>query len=452
MTIFSTKIQEFYKALSLEPDDEDLKLHEENCSPLLLTKRLHELVPLLSYTNAKVERVSEQETILSIPLGGGAINQNGTHQASVFYLIADNTAGVGIFGALPGCYVTGIHDRCPAQPIQLWLKKGIVEHLSPGTSTLKARVAIPEEDRRVLRENLMAKGHTSLTVEVKISENDLLVARTFHTMGVYFDNPRLPGKRANFLQAENNRLSAIMIAGLRNDKISKNIAGDQGVAIANRMSVATPELPSLVKSREAHLEQLICSPAHSFSQVVSLGVGFDIKPIKYSSEKQIWYGLDLNQQLKERKKIFKRENLSSSYFLPIPTDFRLPDWSTHLLKSKYDPEIPTLFILEGISMYLTVSEIIELFSQLRKLTNNSQSRGWFDHVTNELYSIDNQSIKAFLNGMIRLGEPFLTGFSKLEDIIEDKFWQTVESKSASDVLEGGNIVQDNYIYSIFKPG
>src|SRR5207237_1364148 len=136
-------------------------------------------------------------TVLSLPLVASAMNQNGTHQAAVFYLIADYTIGVGMFGVLPGCYVTGIHDRCKALPVQYWLKRGSVHHLAPGTGKMKAEIRITPGDAEKLRRRLIEKGRGEYTGTVKIYEEGKVVAEATHAMGIYADVPREAGVRAN---------------------------------------------------------------------------------------------------------------------------------------------------------------------------------------------------------------------------------------------------------------
>lgn len=76
----------FFKPLSLHPDSEDYEVYKKNACPELFTKRLRELVPLLDITKTKIVKIDENSTELEMPLLEEAMNQNGTHQASVLYL------------------------------------------------------------------------------------------------------------------------------------------------------------------------------------------------------------------------------------------------------------------------------------------------------------------------------------------------------------------------------
>lgn len=449
MSILAKEISAYFKPLLEHPDAEDYSLHGLNRNTNLFTKRLHELVPLLRFVDCKVEKLEEDETILSVPLLEEAMNQNGTHQASVFYLLADYTAGVAMFGALPGIYVSGIHDRCHAQPVQYWLKSGRVEHIAPGIKKLYGHSSISIEDKQSLRNALIQKGHAELEVEVNIFEDDQLVAKAHHLMGIYCDNPREPNKRATFFQSTDAKRSATLIAGLRKDTLSQQVAGSQGIALANRFAVATPELPSLIEARTQHIEALLHKLQGKLSQVVVLGVGLDTKPLKYASPEQIWYGLDLRSKHKERLKVFSQFGLQSESFVPINADFRLDNWQSSLLESGFDSRKATLFIAEGLSMYLALPELERLINTLQTLMLNTESQIWMDHVTRKLFEMNNISVQSFLSSISRLGEPFLTGFSSPLDLLNSDSWKVTEVVSALDVLGEGNDVHQEYLFSSF---
>jgi O-methyltransferase involved in polyketide biosynthesis/acyl-coenzyme A thioesterase PaaI-like protein len=443
-------VEPVVKPLSLIPDSEDVEIHRRNCSPKLITRRLRELVPLLEFVDCIVEEVGPDKTILSLRLRESAMNQNGTHQAAVFYLVADYALGVGMFGVLPGVYVTGVHDRCHALPVQYWLKRGTVQHLAPGTGRLTAEVRISADSARDLRRQLVERGRGEHADSVRIYQEGDLVAETEHTMGLYADVPRTPGVRANVFQVQNLKTSALMIAGLRDDALSRDVAQDQGRAIACRMSVATPQLPSLVKARTIHVERFLNQHGSQFAQALVLGVGLDHKPILFSSNRQRWFGLDLRDMLRERDERFAHVGATAANYFPVAADLRLDSWDQSLLKAGFQPELPTIVIAEGISMYLSSSELAKLLRKLRALAVSPKTRLWIDHVSPELFHLDVPEVKAFLASMSRLGEPFVAGFNDASRV-DGRTWTTDESKSAADVLSLSDAVYREYRFSILRP-
>jgi O-methyltransferase involved in polyketide biosynthesis len=440
----------FYKPLSMVPDDHDLELHKRNCCPEAVTRRLRELVPLLQAVGCVAEEMGPERTVLSLPLLESAMNQNGTHQAAVFYLIADYTLGVGMFGVLPGCYVTGVHDRCEALPLQYWLKRGSVSHLAPGTGKMRAEVSIPPEEAEKLRRQLIEKGRGEYSGTVRIYQESTLIAEAHHTMGLYADIPRAAGTRTNIFQIQNLRISAVMIAGLREDPLSKLVAGDQGRAIASRMSVATPQLPSLVRARTVDLERHIGGEGHRYAQVLVLGVGLDPKPVRFSSSTQRWFGLDLRDMLREREQRFGEAGAHAQDFVPVVGDMLSDTWDPALLNAGFNPEVPTFFIAEGISMYFPRDVLARLFNRLRDLTTSQNSRLWLDHVTSSVFDFDVFEVRSFLSSMTRLGEPFITGFDNPATIAPDA-WVLAETTSAAAAIGVSDTIHGEYRFSVLKP-
>jgi O-methyltransferase involved in polyketide biosynthesis/acyl-coenzyme A thioesterase PaaI-like protein len=439
----------FFKLLSGTPDADDLTLHTKLADPELVTQRLHQLVPLLEFIGCVVDYIGPDKTVLTVPLMDPSMNQNGTHQASVFYLVADYTLGVGMFGAIPGIYVTGIHDRCRALPVQYWLKKGSVQHLAPGTGQLRAEVQIPKEKAAELRGQLIAKGRGETTEMVRFFQNDQLVATAEHTMGLYIDAPRTGGARASLFQVQNMKTSALMIAGLRDDPISKVVASEQGRAIATRMAVASPQLSSLVKARSLHLDTYLAGGGNGHRQVVVLGVGLDPKPVIFSRAEQHWYGIDLREMLREREKRFSAGGFNAARFSPIVADVRLDNWDAQLAAAGFTPDLSTLVICEGFSMYFPANEFCSILRKARALCSHTDSRVWMDHVTSRIFEMDAFEVKTFLSTMTRLGEPFVLGFES-PTAVGSRQWAVVETTSASDVLGLTDVIHDEYRFALLS--
>jgi methyltransferase (TIGR00027 family) len=439
----------YYKPLQLVPDEEDLLIHQANSTLGPLNQRIHELLPLLGFTNCTIEHVSEDMTVGTAPLLEAAMNQNGTQQAAVFYLVADWILAVGIFGALPGIYCTGFHNRCHALPVQIWTKQGTVHHHAPGTGEIRAAVRMAPEKRTALRQALINKGRAECCETVYMYQGEQLVATAEITVGIYADLPRAPGARASILQAQNLKLSALLIAGLRADPISQMIAQEQGRAIAHRMTVATPQLPSLIQARTAHIEGYLCHAGKDHAQVVVLGIGLDTKAFRFARSDQQWYGLDLPSMVKERSRLLAKAGVRSNYLGLVDADVRTDKWMAQLQAAGYDERLSTLFILEGLSMYLSLNDLQLLLRQIRSANTHALTRVWLDHVSTTLYTSDLVEVQAYLQAMTRLGEPFISGFDDAR-IVGAPEWQVRITVSAADFLHINEPVHSMYIFSLLQ--
>ena len=438
-----------YKPLSVIPSEDDLDLHKSLCNPGLVTERLGQLVPLLKFVGFKVEQMTPEKTVLSVPLLETAMNQNGTHQAAVFYLLADYTLGVGMFATLPGCYTVGVHDRCAALPVQFWLREGRVKHIQPGNGLIRGEVQIPAELAEQMRSGLIGKGRCELTHIVKIYQDDTLVAETEHTMGLYADIPRTEGKRASLTQVHNVKTSALMIAGLRDDDVSRRLAQDQGVAIARRMTRDSPQLAQMVSSRTAHVSRLIEQSADVPTQILSLGVGLDSKPVTKRKPNHTWYLCDLPPMLQERRRRLESAGYSDDHALQIGLDLRIEGWQDKILTSGFDPAKPTIAILEGVSMYLGRDEFLKSLANIKSLLRDPSSILWFDYVTGHLMEMERPEVVSFLSSMQRLGEPFINPIADLEDFLGPE-WQIVDNAMAKDFVNSSDPLYDEYRFGVVR--
>ena len=448
-TTYSLPLENFFQPLASFPSASDLELSTYNQNPTRLTARLHEMVPLLQFVNFQLECVTEHETIATIPLLPSTMNQNGTHQASIFYLLSDYLAGIALYAGLPGSYTVGVHDRGSGQPIQFWLKTNTVHHLKPGTGLIRGKVCLPEDTILVMRDRLTQKGRCDVSVHVEIFQDGELVATANPEMGIYKANPRSPHERASFFHREDSKLSAKLIAGLRPDSLSQSVAGAQGRALAQRFAAIAPQLPELVIARGRHLANHLDQHRQIYGQVVVLGLGLDVQPLRYASSSQYWFGIDLRQSLVMREQSFVQAGGDSEHLKYIPTDLRTTDWGRTLLTHSFDPTVATFFIAEGLVPYLHKSEILKLLRSISQLCLHNSSRVWIDHFSPLFYTLNNLEIQAFLQNISRLGEPFITGFNKVEDLNMD--WKTVSQHLAEEWIGEGvspHPVYQTYYFSV----
>lgn len=450
--LFSLPLEEIYSPLSPLPSAHDYQITSYNRAPSHLTSRLRELVPLLNILDFKLESVTDNETVGTVPLLASTMNQNGTHQASVFYIMADYVSGTAVYAACAGTYMVGLHDRVKGQPIQMWLKSNAVQHLKPGTGSLRGKAFISDAEILEMRNRLLLKGRCEIPMNVDIYQGNDLVATAQPVIGVYIDNPRFQDKAPDFFQRENSKLSAKMIAGIRTDADSQAVAGEQGRALALRFAEVTPQLPHMIEARGLHLKQHLTDHGDRYAQVVVLGLGLDTIPLHHAQPGQQWYGLDLRQTLQVRKEQFQSVGGDAPTLKLVTADLRLHKWPQALLDAGYDPACSTLFIMEGFTPYLHAPELERLLSAIHELCQHPKSQLWFDHVTPELFRMEHPEVQGFFSAISRLGEPFVTGFKDVQALSDQ--WQMTEQCTAADMLNGRVIshpVYAEHLISLVAP-
>lgn len=241
-----------------------------------------------------------------------------------------------------------------------------------------------------------------------------------------------------------------MIAGLRTDVISQEIAGDQGRAIAQRMALVAPQLPALVDARSQHVAQFVRDHQDDATQVLVLAIGLDPKPDLLAADGLRWFGVDLRDMLKDREQRFAKVGATAASLTLVAADLRHGEWTAQLVAAGFDPHQPTLVIIEGLSMYLEAAEMGTLLGCLGGLMTSQRSRVWMDHVTPDLFASVAPEVRSFLASIARLGEPFVTGLSDASDVAPES-WRTASSRSAAELLDHEDPVHHQYRFSVLEP-
>lgn len=441
----TASVCEIFRELSPQVSPLDTPHHQLNCSPELLTQRLSQLVPLFDFVGARVDSVSDRETRLVAPFRTNALNQNGTHQASVFYILADYASGIAAMSVLPGVYVIGVHDPCPGFPVQMWLKSGSVNHLAMGTGELEAVVRIEPGEAQRMRQQLRVKGRCEITTKVAFFQQELLVATAEHVVGIYAQPPMAAKQPTKPLHEQNRACSALMIAGLRPDAVSRQLAGSQGAAIATRMCEILPELPSLIQARSQSVERCYHEHSPAIKQVLVLAAGFDSKPVRYATPDQPWFGLDRRWITKDRQSRCERLGIVNPHFRPVVADLMHDDWSERVLRCGFEPHQRSLIIIEGLSMYLTRQQLQGLLQQARSL-QCSGSLLWIDHITEESNRLNNSGVQSFFAEMSRLGEPMINRFHDITPLLSSG-WSVHASVSAAESLQSNDPILSTYQFT-----
>jgi len=244
--------------------------------------------------------------------------------------------------------------------------------------------------------------------------------------------------------------SALLISGLREDPISRLVAGDQGRAIASHMSVASPQLPSLIRARSIDLERRLEKDGKSFSQVLVLGIGFDPKPVRFSNRDQRWFGMDLGDTIRDRESRFTTAGAKAANFVPVIGDILSENWDAAIRDAGFRANVPTFIIAEGVSMYFKREVLATVFTKLRALTSSQDSRFWIDHASTSLFDLDMFEVKSFIATMAGLGEPFITGFDDPTEIAPQS-WVLVEKTTAASAIGVSEPVHREYRFSVLRP-
>jgi len=136
-------------------------------------------------------------------------------------------------------------------------------------------------------------------------------------------------------------------------------------------------------ARTKYLDSIVESAVKDhFEQILIMGAGFDSRGIRLLKEESniTLFELDAPTTQQSKRKQYKKRKIDSpSYIRYIPIDFNEESLENKLAESEFDSSKKTLFVLEGLTMYLDSESISETFSIIRQNSGHG-SRLVFDYV------------------------------------------------------------------------
>jgi methyltransferase (TIGR00027 family) len=404
--------------------------YRRRSSPELLTQLLREAVPVLGYVNWRMTETREGYVRSVLPLNAASTNQHGTHQATLLALAADYTGGTALGTLIRGVPIVGVHPQPDRNGAALWLANIEMKYQAPSAADLIVEASVPPDRWDRIRRRY-ANGQTVLeALDVKfLAEGEVVATGTYS----YFLRqasalaPATVEARVNPLFAHRVKASARLIAGVRaaesargngliKDDYAALMAGGHGRLLADQFTQVLPQLGPMVAARTRDIDQLFVRLADSgVAQVALVGAGFCARPFRLaaSTPPVTVFELDLPHMLDERHRLLSRiSSLPVVERVPVPINLQLQDVDTILdQQPTYRPTLPTLFILEGVTMYQTESVNARMLRGIRRAMRHPASTLWVDTVRQAV--IDRRtgfdSGDAFVNGMEKLGEPFIFG-------------------------------------------
>ncbi len=146
----------------------------------------------------------------------------------------------------------------------------------------------------------------------------------------------------------------------------------RGLGLVHRLGLGRVVQPSLLRyilARHRWLDETFVD-ATNFEQYVILGAGYDTRAFRFAEqlEGRTVFELDFPATAQRKRRILEElPNLPPVDRRALQVDFRVPGWEQTLLASGYQGDQRSLFVWEGVSMYLTRQAVEDTLSLLRRL-------------------------------------------------------------------------------------
>ena len=190
------------------------------------------------------------------------------------------------------------------------------------------------------------------------------------------------------------------------DPFAARLAGEEAFTVLEQQLKAQDRAYVAVRTR--FFDDFLLNANREVNQIVILASGMDTRAyrLSWSSETKV-YELDQPQVLKTKKTLLTDATPQCQHYT-IPADLTKP-WSHFLLEQGYQPHIPSVWLLEGLLMYLTEPQVHQLLQTISQLTAVDSYLG-LDLVN--VKSIEYEPYKGY----------FRSGFDCPEDLLAQYGW------------------------------
>ena len=161
-----------------------------------------------------------------------------------------------------------------------------------------------------------------------------------------------------FRDAERNRPDSLF-----NDPYSQWFVPDEVKPAAQRFAELCPEFDDLIRCRLLFFRELVKAEiARGARQIVSVGSGFDTRPLIFRADDVTFYDVDQPAVVQYKRQVLADLGLQS--WPAVACDYLDVNLTDKLQEVGFDPNLPSLFIWEGNTMYLPRNLIFEFLNQL----------------------------------------------------------------------------------------
>jgi len=200
-----------------------------------------------------------------------------------------------------------------------------------------------------------------------------------------------------------------------------------------------PGLDNSIIARVRYFDDFISrSIDDGVEQLVILGAGYDSRPYRIDGLKKI-RSVEVDHpvtQAVKKEKIKEIFGDLTDNVVYIPVDLGTEDLGQKLLDAGYDRSLKTLFIMEGLLMYLSPETVDDIFSFIAK-NSGKGSAILFDYYIQSVVDGSCELLvgKNIHNQLVQLGEPLKFGINKgaVEMFLESRGFSRVHNVTSEDL-------------------
>jgi len=127
-------------------------------------------------------------------------------------------------------------------------------------------------------------------------------------------------------------------------------------------------LMTFMYSRHLFFDDVFEKNLDEMEQIVFMGAGFDTRSFKHCQKDHLKvFELDQPNTQKVKRESLEKAGLDTSFITFVPVDFTHENWHERLLDSGFEAERKTLFHWEGVTLYLSETEVRETLQRVSEI-------------------------------------------------------------------------------------
>lgn len=211
---------------------------------------------------------------------------------------------------------------------------------------------------------------------------------------------------------------------------------DQAMGMARQLATAVPESATMLRFRTRFFNRFVeRGIAEGARQVVSLGAGLDMRAHLFAAPGVTHYEVDQGAVVQYKDGVLRQHGLTPTVSLPY--NYLEVDLPAKLVEAGFDPDVPTVIVWEGNTMYLPTETIFPFLNSLCE--GISSFRIGFDYFAADLHErvFEEESDLERLEAVERaMGASFPTGFEDLAVFEAETPLKVVDDGPIGDLGEG----------------
>jgi methyltransferase (TIGR00027 family) len=210
-------------------------------------------------------------------------------------------------------------------------------------------------------------------------------------------------------------------------------AADTALArdVAAATSVQPGPMREYLRARTRFFDGVVTRAlGRGLAQIVTGAAGYDGRSLRYARPGVAWFEVDHPATQRDKRARLDRLGINGGHLRFVAADFAVDPVADLLVSAGLDPGRPSLFLLEGVAVYLDEAVLQSLLAQLRRIAADGSRLAISLSVTGG--SPERAAHRAaFQAAVAAVGEPVRSAVADADALLEATGWRPVREPAES---------------------